>query len=272
MRKKRIAAKRTKWQMLNNSASGVPLAENASNLELAYSAKGANINSMIWTPDRGNYNIHADKATTNNSAIVGHRVDWQVSGGTSVDTGSWPDISATDDFLFIIAGQHSADGSHAESPTITFRLSTAKDSGPIIKLRAYPTLFGDQLQDDDGNSMGDASGIALSREYTADGTDYIVVGALSRTTNKYHRVGWDGNATLVQDTNSDAVDDTDGVTPLGAFTLSAGNFSTVAGKFYGVGFYRFPSGLPSDWKIASLNMGLAWINGNFTFWPAWGKN
>lgn len=258
--------------MLNNEKSGVPLVHNAAGLKHFFSPRGFSMSG--WQDERGTVIAGPWPYSTLNG-LYGNQVWW---GGYGIveSKGSWAPISTTQDVLIVVSGHRTdSTGWLGENPSLTVRMGASAAGQGTIRIRAPAVIqnFGDQIIDDSGTQI-DAPGIP-ARTPPETGEHYILVGALQRGTPTYwHTVTFreDGSYHQNVSTDLDALGVTlTSITPKTTETgAPAGQGdATIVGKFYAFGIWVFDT-LPNDFREASINMGRAWKNGNYTFWPKWG--
>jgi len=265
MPKKRKPASRTVWQAMNNEESGVPLAHNAANLAAFLSPRGADLDKRIWTADRGDFWLEPG-LDQSNLKIEPDGAFLFESTGVSNARGIYPKISSTDSALMVVSARPN-DAGFAEGPTIISRFGGSGGPGEgTWRVRTHPAGVGDQIYDDSGNLFGDTV-----RTTTDTSGHHILVGALDRATNTYNQLTWLNTNTKQHVFSASTSALTGAISPKTKDEGSKATSShTFVGRFYGIGLWVFPSGLPSDWEMAALTMGLAWKNGKYTFWPRWG--
>lgn len=278
----------TPKMLLNDPDSGVPVASNAANLEIFMSPDGANQSAKTWTADRGD--AYFDFTASTDGADEAFQIESDgtlliAAQGVHIMRGSLFSIAPTDDMLVVVTGRHTRDdeglATGTEPGSLTFRLGMV--DGATFRVRSFPVtpIVGDQIVDDSGDYEDGTKAPATSL-WDRNGTNnddhtYTMIAAWDRNANTWSQVTYDHDdvsydddkeadpdTTAVADTvtlqtNDEAEDD----------TTSSG---TIHGRFHGAGVWKFSSNsLPSDWKQAGIQMGIAWANGNYTFWPAWGK-
>ena len=292
--RKRFRARRgaTNMMLLNNPASGVPLAHNAANLELFISPRGYSFSNGLLTPDRGNCTFHNTEDTDASKGTVSF-IDndgllyWD-SSGITLASGIYPKIPAGSDALWVMSGRYTnqTDSSSiiGEAPSMTFRIGDANSVNQAdkanVRIRDYVFGIGDHIEDSAGNVESGGAG-ELSRTYkidapnlsTTDPNYYISIAALDRSANLWRQIGFRGTEEIVAETRNFDISSYG----FGSFnfktneeTGSETSTYTINGAIAGYSLHVFPDGLPADWEDAALLMGLAWQQQNYTFWNPWG--
>ena len=281
LRRKRGA---TNTMQLAHPDSGVPLAHNAKYLHNFFckdSVQGVNFvdqgrgSIVMDTTGWGSGTPSPEPRVFNTNSDGSFSVGGGIAPGVYLDNiseGTWPQISAADDFIIIacvIAGVDTGEESSiwriGSSPAMV-RRHTTYDNGVGVG-----NIIG-AVQDDDLNFAAEL-GEPISTNRPKLGDVLCTVTVVDRTANLLRSKVWNlttGFEHILADADITGFGN---ISLLNKPDLNATKSapSSFFGRYYGVAHYHFPNaGLPADYFGAAIQMANAWRNGNYTFWPPWG--